>query len=31
MELRNRLEPWMQVSLPNGLSGWVPSSAVERV
>jgi len=31
MELRNRLEPWMQVSLPNGLSGWVPASAVEKV
>lgn len=31
MELHNRLEPWMQVSLPNGLSGWVPASAVEKV
>lgn len=31
MELRNRLDPWAQVSLPNGLSGWVPVSAIEKV
>jgi len=31
LELRNRLQAWVQVSLPNGLSGWVPSVAVEQV
>jgi tetratricopeptide (TPR) repeat protein len=31
MEIRNRLEGWCQVSLPNALSGWVPTAAVERV
>ncbi len=31
LEMRNRLDPWIQVSLPNGLSGWVPSGAVEKV
>ena len=31
MELRHSLEAWTQVSLPNGLSGWVPKSAVEKV
>jgi tetratricopeptide (TPR) repeat protein len=31
MELRHTLEAWTQVSLPNGLSGWVPKSAVEKV
>lgn len=31
LETRNRLESWIQVSLPNGLSGWVPAAAVEKV
>jgi tetratricopeptide (TPR) repeat protein len=31
MELRHSLETWTQVSLPNGLSGWIPASAVEKV
>ena len=31
VEVRNRLEGWCQVSLPNALSGWVPASAVEGV
>ena len=31
VEVRNRLEGWYQVSLPNALSGWVPASAVEGV
>ena len=31
MELRHSLEAWTQVSLPNGLSGWIPASAVEKV
>jgi tetratricopeptide (TPR) repeat protein len=31
MELGNRLDAWVQVSLPTGLSGWVPASSVEKV
>jgi len=31
LDLRNRLELWVQVSLPNGLSGWVPVAAIEQV
>lgn len=31
VEVRNRLEGWCQVSLPNALSGWVPSASVEEV
>jgi tetratricopeptide (TPR) repeat protein len=31
MEVRNRLEGWYQVSLPNALSGWVPAGTVEKV
>lgn len=31
LEVRNRRDGWYQVSLPNALSGWVPSAAVERV
>lgn len=31
MELRNRLDLWVQVGLPNGLSGWVPAASVEKV
>jgi tetratricopeptide (TPR) repeat protein len=31
MELRHSVEAWTQVSLPNGLSGWVPARSVERV
>ena len=31
MELGNRLDTWVQVSLPTGLSGWVPASSVEKV
>jgi len=31
VELRNNLERWVQVSLPNGLSGWVPVAALEKV
>lgn len=31
VEVRNGLDRWLQVSLPNGLTGWVPSSAVEKV
>src|SRR5262249_16288010 len=31
MDLGNRLDRWVQVSLPNGLSGWVPSASVEQV
>lgn len=31
MEVRNSVEHWTQVSLPNGLSGWVPAESVEKV
>jgi len=31
VDLRNSLERWVQVSLPNGLSGWVPTAALEKV
>jgi len=31
LDLRNSLERWVQVSLPNGLSGWVPVAALEKV
>jgi tetratricopeptide (TPR) repeat protein len=31
VEVRNRLEGWYQVSLPNALSGWIPASSVEQV
>ena len=31
MELRHSVEAWTQVSLPNGLSGWVPAGSVEKV
>jgi tetratricopeptide (TPR) repeat protein len=31
MEVRSRVEHWTQVSLPNGLSGWVPAESVEKV
>jgi tetratricopeptide (TPR) repeat protein len=31
LEVRNRLDGWYQVSLPNALSGWVRAGAVERV
>jgi tetratricopeptide (TPR) repeat protein len=31
LEVRNRLEGWYQISLPNALSGWIPESGVERV
>ena len=31
MELRSRLDVWVQVGLPNGLSGWVPAASVEKV
>lgn len=31
LELRNRRDGWYQVSLPNAMSGWVPSAAVEKV
>ena len=31
LEVRNRRDGWYQVSLPNAMSGWVPSEAVERV
>ena len=31
LEVRNRRDGWYQVSLPNAMSGWVPSGAVERV
>jgi tetratricopeptide (TPR) repeat protein len=31
LELRNWRDGWYQVSLPNAMSGWVPSESVERV
>jgi tetratricopeptide (TPR) repeat protein len=31
LEVRNRRDGWYQVSLPNAMSGWVPSASVERV
>ena len=31
VEIRNRLDGWIQVSLPNALSGWVPDSGIEQV
>jgi uncharacterized protein YgiM (DUF1202 family) len=31
LEVRNRRDGWYQVSLPNAMSGWVPSGAVEQV
>jgi tetratricopeptide (TPR) repeat protein len=31
VELRNRLDLWVQVGLPNGLSGWVPVASVEKM
>jgi tetratricopeptide (TPR) repeat protein len=31
LDLRNNLDRWVQVSLPNGLSGWVPVAAIEKV
>lgn len=31
LEVRNRRDGWYQISLPNAMSGWVPSAAVEKV
>ena len=31
LDVRNRRDGWYQVSLPNAMSGWVPSESVERV
>jgi tetratricopeptide (TPR) repeat protein len=31
VEVRSERDEWLQVSLPNGLNGWVPRSALERV
>lgn len=31
LEVRNRRDGWYQVSLPNAMSGWVPSGTVERL
>jgi tetratricopeptide (TPR) repeat protein len=31
VEIRTEREPWVQVSLPNGLHGWVPRAALEPV
>lgn len=31
LEVRAEREEWLQVSLPNGLNGWVPRQAVELV
>jgi tetratricopeptide (TPR) repeat protein len=31
VDLRNSLDQWVQVSLPNGLSGWVPATSLEKV
>ncbi len=31
LEVRNRRDGWFQVSLPNAMSGWVPSGTVEEV
>jgi tetratricopeptide (TPR) repeat protein len=31
VELGDRLDAWIHVNLSNGLSGWVPSSSIERV
>lgn len=31
VELRDERNGWSQVSLPNGLSGWLPSSELERI
>lgn len=31
LDVRNQLDGWYQISLPNALSGWIPASTVERV
>ncbi len=31
LQLHGRREGWFQVSLPNALSGWIPSASVEAV
>ena len=31
VQVRNESGGWVQVLLPNGLNGWVPASAVEKV
>ena len=31
LDVRNRLDGWYQISLPNALSGWIPEDGVERV
>jgi tetratricopeptide (TPR) repeat protein len=31
LEVRSEREDWIQVSLPNGLNGWIPSRLVGRV
>jgi tetratricopeptide (TPR) repeat protein len=31
LQIRNRLDGWCQVSLPNALSGWVQATSVEQV
>ncbi len=31
VEIRERREEWVQVSLPNGLSGWLPTAALGEV
>jgi tetratricopeptide (TPR) repeat protein len=31
VDLRSRLDLWVQVGLPNGLTGWVPATSVEKV
>ena len=31
VELGDHLDAWVHVNLSNGLSGWVPSSSIEKV
>ncbi len=31
LDVRNRLDGWCQVSLPNAWSGWIPAASVEQV
>ena len=31
LEVRGERREWLQVSLPNGLNGWIPLRAVERI
>lgn len=31
LDVRNRLEGWLQISLPDAGAGWIPSTAAEQV